>query len=212
MDEDPSQLAKGVDPQLERAIQEVLQRIKDQKPVAPRPTYERERRRSRGCGIRRRERRGTDVTRPAGRRIAADDLRRSRPSRVAVSPSPVSYEQEHDADSGGAGAFTSGPTGVSAPFWSLMRKTASVSLSWLAAISQWPRGVDREVAGRLAARRLVLDQREVAGGRADLVHGDAVVAAVGAVDKAAVGMHANLGGGVARRGIRAAASRSSPAS
>jgi tricorn protease len=41
VDEDPSQLAKGVDPQLERAIQEVLQRIKEQKPAAPRPPYER---------------------------------------------------------------------------------------------------------------------------------------------------------------------------
>ncbi len=41
VDEDPSQLAKGVDTQLERAIQEVLQRIKDQKPVVPRPPYER---------------------------------------------------------------------------------------------------------------------------------------------------------------------------
>ena len=41
VDEDPSQLAKGVDPQLERAIQEVLQRLKDQKPVTPRPKYER---------------------------------------------------------------------------------------------------------------------------------------------------------------------------
>ena len=41
VDEDPSQLARGVDAQLERAIQEVLQRIKDQKPAAPRPPYER---------------------------------------------------------------------------------------------------------------------------------------------------------------------------
>ena len=41
VDEDPSQLAKGVDSQLERAIQEILQRIKDQKPAAPRPPYER---------------------------------------------------------------------------------------------------------------------------------------------------------------------------
>ena len=41
VDEDPSQLAKGVDTQLERAIQEVLQRIKDQKPVVPRPPNER---------------------------------------------------------------------------------------------------------------------------------------------------------------------------
>jgi tricorn protease len=41
VDEDPSQLAKGVDTQLERAIQEVIQRIKNQKPVAPRPQYER---------------------------------------------------------------------------------------------------------------------------------------------------------------------------
>jgi tricorn protease len=41
VDEDPSQLARGVDPQLERAIQEVLQRLKDQKPAPPRPRYER---------------------------------------------------------------------------------------------------------------------------------------------------------------------------
>jgi tricorn protease len=41
VDEDPSQLAKGVDPQLERAIQEVMERVKTQKPVAPRPPYER---------------------------------------------------------------------------------------------------------------------------------------------------------------------------
>jgi tricorn protease len=41
VDEDPSQLAKGVDPQLERAIQEVMARVKTQKPAAPRPPYER---------------------------------------------------------------------------------------------------------------------------------------------------------------------------
>ena len=41
VDEDPSQLAKGVDPQLERAIQEVLERIKAQKPAPARPPYER---------------------------------------------------------------------------------------------------------------------------------------------------------------------------
>jgi tricorn protease len=41
VDEDPSQLAKGVDPQLERAIQEILERIKAQKPAVPRPPYER---------------------------------------------------------------------------------------------------------------------------------------------------------------------------
>jgi tricorn protease len=41
VDEDPSQLAKGVDPQLERGIQEVLQRLKDQKPAPSRPRYER---------------------------------------------------------------------------------------------------------------------------------------------------------------------------
>jgi tricorn protease len=39
--EDPSQLAKGVDPQLERAISEVLRRVKEQPPVPPRPAYER---------------------------------------------------------------------------------------------------------------------------------------------------------------------------
>ena len=83
----------------------------------------------------------------------------------------------------GAPTFTSGPTGVSAPFLSLMRNTASVSLSWLAAIEPLAGGVDREVAGRLAARWLVFDQCEVAGGHAHLVHGDAVVAAVGAVQK-----------------------------
>jgi tricorn protease len=41
VEEDPSQLAKGVDPQLERAIQEVMDRIKAQKPAPARPPYER---------------------------------------------------------------------------------------------------------------------------------------------------------------------------
>jgi tricorn protease len=41
VDEDPSQLAKGVDPQLERAIEEALRRVKEQPPVPPRPEWER---------------------------------------------------------------------------------------------------------------------------------------------------------------------------
>ncbi len=41
VDEDPAQLAKGVDPQLERAIAEVLERLKQQPPPPARPAYER---------------------------------------------------------------------------------------------------------------------------------------------------------------------------
>jgi hypothetical protein len=41
VDEDPSQLAKGVDPQLERAISEVLQRLKSSPPAPKPPDYER---------------------------------------------------------------------------------------------------------------------------------------------------------------------------
>ncbi len=41
VDEDPSQLAKGVDPQLERAIGEVLERLKSLPPAPKRPEYER---------------------------------------------------------------------------------------------------------------------------------------------------------------------------
>jgi tricorn protease len=41
VDEDPGQLAKGVDPQLERAIQEVLARLKAEAPAPSRPAYER---------------------------------------------------------------------------------------------------------------------------------------------------------------------------
>jgi tricorn protease len=39
--DDPAQLAKGVDPQLERAIQEVQRLLKETPPVKPkRPAYE----------------------------------------------------------------------------------------------------------------------------------------------------------------------------
>jgi tricorn protease len=41
VDEDPTQLAKGRDPQLERAIEEVLARVKQEKPAPTRPSYER---------------------------------------------------------------------------------------------------------------------------------------------------------------------------
>jgi tricorn protease len=41
VDEDPTQLAKGVDPQLERAISEVLERLKSSPPAPKRPDYER---------------------------------------------------------------------------------------------------------------------------------------------------------------------------
>jgi tricorn protease len=41
VDEDPSALAKGTDPQLQRAIQEVLTLIASQPPAPPRPPYER---------------------------------------------------------------------------------------------------------------------------------------------------------------------------
>lgn len=41
VEEDPSQLAKGIDPQLERAIEEVLRRVKEQPAVPARPAYER---------------------------------------------------------------------------------------------------------------------------------------------------------------------------
>jgi tricorn protease len=41
VDEDPSQLARGVDPQLERAIQEVQQRMAAAPPAPKRPPYER---------------------------------------------------------------------------------------------------------------------------------------------------------------------------
>jgi tricorn protease len=41
VEEDPTQLAKGVDPQLERAISEVLERLKSSPPAPKRPEYER---------------------------------------------------------------------------------------------------------------------------------------------------------------------------
>jgi tricorn protease len=41
VDENPTELAKGVDPQLERAIQEVMARIKAQPGLPSRPQYER---------------------------------------------------------------------------------------------------------------------------------------------------------------------------
>jgi tricorn protease len=41
VDEDPSQLARGIDPQLERAISEIQERLKDFKPAPPRPAWER---------------------------------------------------------------------------------------------------------------------------------------------------------------------------
>jgi len=41
VDEDPSQLAKGGDPQLERAISEILERLETSPPAPPRPEYER---------------------------------------------------------------------------------------------------------------------------------------------------------------------------
>jgi tricorn protease len=39
--EDPSQLARGVDPQLDRAIEEVLTALKETPPLPSRPEYER---------------------------------------------------------------------------------------------------------------------------------------------------------------------------
>ena len=41
VDEDPTALAKGSDPQLERAIEEVMRRVAEQPPTPPRPAYER---------------------------------------------------------------------------------------------------------------------------------------------------------------------------
>jgi tricorn protease len=41
VDENPTELAKGIDPQLERAIQEVMARIKEQPALPSRPQYER---------------------------------------------------------------------------------------------------------------------------------------------------------------------------
>jgi tricorn protease len=41
VEEDPAQLARGVDPQLERAIQEVMTRLKTHTPAPPRPAWER---------------------------------------------------------------------------------------------------------------------------------------------------------------------------
>ena len=40
VDENPTELARGVDPQLERAIQEVMARIKVQQGLPSRPQYE----------------------------------------------------------------------------------------------------------------------------------------------------------------------------
>ena len=40
VEEDPAQLAKGSDPQLERAIQEVMKRIASQPKAPARPQYE----------------------------------------------------------------------------------------------------------------------------------------------------------------------------
>jgi tricorn protease len=41
VEEDPTQLAKGVDPQLERAIEDVMRRVKEFEPAPGRPEYER---------------------------------------------------------------------------------------------------------------------------------------------------------------------------
>jgi tricorn protease len=41
VDEDPSALAKGTDPQLDRAIDEVMRRVREQPATPPRPAYER---------------------------------------------------------------------------------------------------------------------------------------------------------------------------
>jgi tricorn protease len=41
VDENPSELAKGIDPQLERAITEAMTRLKDAPPAPARPKYER---------------------------------------------------------------------------------------------------------------------------------------------------------------------------
>jgi tricorn protease len=41
VEEDPSQLARGQDPQLEKAVEEVLARLKREKPAPERPSYER---------------------------------------------------------------------------------------------------------------------------------------------------------------------------
>ena len=41
VDDDPTELAKGTDPQLERAIREVMQRVEQLAPKPPRPPYER---------------------------------------------------------------------------------------------------------------------------------------------------------------------------
>ena len=41
VEEDPTQLAKGVDPQLERAIEDVMRRVKELTPAPGRPQYER---------------------------------------------------------------------------------------------------------------------------------------------------------------------------
>jgi tricorn protease len=40
VEEDPTELAKGIDPQLERAIQEVMQRVGKLPPPPKRPPYE----------------------------------------------------------------------------------------------------------------------------------------------------------------------------
>ena len=40
VDENPTELAKGVDPQLERAITEAMTRLKDAPPAPARPKYE----------------------------------------------------------------------------------------------------------------------------------------------------------------------------
>jgi tricorn protease len=41
VDDDPSQLAKGVDPQLERGIQEVMKLVNEHPPIWPKqPPYE----------------------------------------------------------------------------------------------------------------------------------------------------------------------------
>jgi tricorn protease len=41
VEEDPTALAKGTDPQLDRAIDEVMRRVREQPATPPRPAYER---------------------------------------------------------------------------------------------------------------------------------------------------------------------------
>ena len=85
----------------------------------------------------------------------------------------------------GLGIWVWGPVGWRRPVWGWMRKVTMVLVSWVGGQEPSTGGVDGEVAGSLALGGFVAQAGQAAGGLVDREHGDAVVAAVGAVDELA---------------------------